>query len=187
VEPVISDVHQGLQKAITGVLTGAAWQRCIPSRPAGMHFMPNVPAHVPTEDRSIVAAAVRTTFVQRNKEAARQLLGEVVRAMRSRRPKAAEILAGLEEVALTFTSLRQERRTRIYSTNPLERLNNNVKPRTRVVGISPNTDAAVRLVGSVLLKIHEECQVGWHHFSQKRMPKMKAPKEPHLAIPLPSG
>jgi putative transposase len=170
VELVISDAHQGLQKAIQVALVGAAWQRC------RVHFMRNVLAHVPKADKSIVAAAIRTIFAQRNEEAARQQLGEVVRAMESRWSKAAKVLAGGEEEVLTYMSFPQEHWTRIYSTNPLERLNKEVKRRTNVVGIFPNTDAVLRLVGSVLLEIHEEWQVGRRYFSQESMRKMNAPQ-----------
>ncbi len=170
VELVISDAHQGLQRAIQAVLVGAAWQRC------RVHFMRNVLAHVPKGDKSIVAAAIRTIFAQRNEEAARQQLGEVLKAMESRWPKAAEVLAGGEEEVLTYMSFPQEHWTRIYSTNPLERLNKEVKRRTNVVGIFPNTDAVLRLVGSVLLEIHEEWQVGRRYFSQESMRKLKAPE-----------
>jgi transposase-like protein len=121
-----------------------------------------------------VAAAIRTIFAQRNEEAARQQLGEVLKAMESRWPKAAEVLAGGEEEVLTYMSFPQEHWTRIYSTNPLERLNKEVKRRTNVVGIFPNTDAVLRLVGSVLLEIHEEWQVGRRYFSQESMRKLKA-------------
>jgi transposase-like protein len=174
VELVISDAHQGLQKAIQAVLVGAAWQRC------RVHFMRNVLAHVPKADKSIVAAAIRTIFAQRNEEAARLQLAEVLKAMESRWPKAAEVLAGGEDEVLTYMGFPQEHWSRIYSTNPLERLNKEVKRRTNVVGIFPNTDAVLRLVGSVLLEIHEEWQVGRRYFSQESMRKLKAPEEETL-------
>lgn len=174
VDLVISDAHQGLQQAIQAVLVGAAWQRC------RVHFMRNVLAHVPKGDKSIAAAAIRTIFAQRNEEAARQQLAEVVEAMASRWPRAAEVLAGGEEEVLTYMSFPAEHWTRIYSTNPLERLNKEVKRRTNVVGIFPNTEAVLRLVGSVLLEIHEEWQVGRRYFSQESMRKLKAPEEEAL-------
>jgi len=174
VQLVISDAHQGLQRAIEAALVGAAWQRC------RVHFMRNVLAHVPRGDKSIVAAAIRTVFAQRNEEAARQQLGEVLKAMEARWPKAAEVLARGEEEVLTYMSFPQEHWTRIYSTNPLERLNKEVKRRTNVVGIFPNTDAVLRLVGSVLLEIHEEWQVGRRYFGQESMRKLKAPGENEL-------
>jgi transposase-like protein len=175
VELVISDAHQGLQQAIGAVLVGAAWQRC------RVHFMRNVLAHVPKGDKSIAAAAIRTIFAQRNEGAARQQLAEVVKAMGSRWPRAAEVLAGGEEEVLTYMSFPAEHWTRIYSTNPLERLNKEVKRRTNVVGIFPDTEAVLRLVGSVLLEIHEEWQVGRRYFSQESMRKLNAPEDGALA------
>ena len=94
--------------------------------------------------------------------------------MESRWPRAAKVLAGGEEEMLTTMSFPQEHWTRIYSTNPLERLNKEVKRRTNVAGIFPNTDAVLRLVGSVLLEIHEEWQVGRRTFGQESMRKMNA-------------
>jgi transposase-like protein len=174
VELVISDAHQGLRQAIQAVLVGAAWQRC------RVHYMRNVLAHVPKGDKSIVAAAIRTIFAQHNEEAARQQLGEVVEVMAPRWPRAAEVLAGGEEEVLTYMSFPGEHWTRIYSTNPLERLNKEIKRRTNVVGIFPNTEAVLRLVGSVLLEIHEEWQVGRRYFSQESMRKLNAAEDEAL-------
>jgi transposase-like protein len=174
VELVVSDAHQGLQKAIEMVLVGACWQRC------RVHFMRNVLAHVPKGDKAIVAAAIRTVFAQPDRKAAGGQLGEVVQTMAPRWPKAAEVLARGEEEVLTYMSFPREHWTRIYSTNPLERLNREVKRRTDVVGIFPNTDAVLRLVGSVLIEIHEEWQVGRRYFSQESMRKLKAPEEQPL-------
>jgi putative transposase len=129
--------------------------------------MRNMLAHVPKVAKSIVADAIRTIFAERNEEAGRQQLGEVVGAMESRWPKAAAVLAGGEEVVLATMSFPQEHWTRVYSTNPLERLKKEVQRRINVVGIFPNTDA-------VLLEIHEEWQVGRRTFSQESMRKMKA-------------
>jgi len=144
VQLVIGDAHQGLKEAIGKVLGGAAWQRC------RVHVMRNVLAHVPRGDEEIVAAAIRTIFAQPNREAARQQLAEVVKAMTPRRPQAAEVLAAGEEDVLTYMDFPRAHWTRIYSTNPLERLNREVKRRTDVVGIFPDGKAVLRLVGSVL-------------------------------------
>jgi putative transposase len=179
VKLVISDAHQGLQSAITTVLTGAAWQRC------RVHFMRNVLAHVPKGDKAIVAAAIRTIFAQPNQEAAKQQLAEVVSAMQSRWSKAAEILAAGEEEVLTYMTFPTEHWTRIYSTNPLERLNREVKRRTDVVGIFPDTDSVLRLVGSVLMEIHDEWQAGRRYFSLESMKKLTDPEVPQLGPPSP--
>jgi putative transposase len=179
VQLVISDAHQGLKEAIASVLAGAAWQRC------RVHFMRNVLAHVPRGDKSVVAVAIRTIFAQPNQEAARQQLAEVLRAMEARWPRAAEVLSAGEDDVLTYMSFPPEHWTRIYSTNPLERLNREVKRRTNVVGIFPNPDAVLRLVGSVLIEINDEWQVGRRYFSQQSMRKLKEPLEARLTLPSP--
>jgi len=179
VQLVVSDAHRGLQQAIGTVFTGAAWQRC------RVHFMRNVLGHVPRRDKSIVAAAIRTIFAQPNQEAARQQLAEVVRAMESRWPKAAEVLEQGENQVLTYMTFPPEHWSRIYSTNPLERLNREVKRRTDVVGIFPNPDSVLRLVGSVLIEIHDEWQAGRRYFSLESMHKLKEPEELEIALPTP--
>ena len=179
VQLVISDAHQGLKEAIATVLAGAAWQRC------RVHFMRNVLAHVPRGDKSVVAVAIRTIFAQPNQEAARQQLAEVLRAMEARWPRAAAVLSAGEDDVLTYMTFPPEHWTRIYSTNPLERLNREVKRRTNVVGIFPNPDAVLRLVGSVLIEINDEWQVGRRCFSQQSMRKLKEPLEARLTLPSP--
>ncbi len=166
---VISDAHLGLQEAITSVLAGAAWQRC------RVHFMRNVLAHVPHGDKSMVAAAVRTIFAQRDQQAAKEQVAEVVRAMEKRWPKAAVVLANGEDDVLTYLTFPAEHWTRIYSTNPLERLNREVKRRTDVVAIFPNTEAALRLIGSILVEINDEWQADRRYFSLESMNKLKEP------------
>jgi transposase-like protein len=179
VQLVISDAHKGLRGAMNTVLTGTAWQRC------RVHCMRNVLAHVPKRDKSIVAAAIRTIFAQPSQEAARQQLAEVVRAMEARWPKAAEVLVAAEDDVLTYMTFPPEHWSRIYSTNPLERVNREVKRRTNVVGIFPNADAVLRLVGSVLIEVHEEWQAGRRYFSLESMRKLYEPVEEHLTLPSP--
>jgi transposase-like protein len=179
VQLVVSDAHEGLKGALATVLTGAVWQRC------RVHFMRNVLAHVPKRDKSIVAAAIRTIFAQPSQEAARQQLAEVVRAMETRWPKAAEVLAAGEEDVLVYMTFPPEHWSRIYSTNPLERVNREVKRRTNVVGIFPDSDAVLRLVGSVLIEVHEEWQAGRRYFSLESMRKLYEPVEEHLTLPSP--
>jgi transposase-like protein len=176
---VISDAHEGLKRAVPKVLSGAAWQRC------RVHLTRNVLAHVPKGDKAIVAAAIRTIFAQPNQETAKQQLAEVVRAMEPRWPKAAQVLTASEEDGLTYMTFPREHWTRIYSTNPLERLNREVKRRTNVVGIFPSSDAVLRLVGSVLIEIHDEWQVGRRYFSLESMRKLKEPVGEMLELPAP--
>jgi putative transposase len=179
VQLAISDAHQGLREAIETVLAGASWQRC------RVHFMRNVLAHVPKGDKAIVAAALRTIFAQPNQEAARQQLAEVVVAMKPRWPKAAQVLAAGEDDVLTYMTFPVSHWTRIYSTNPLERLNREVKRRTNVVCIFPNAESVLRLVGSVLIEINDEWQAGRRYFSLESMRRLEEPLEMHLSLPTP--
>jgi transposase-like protein len=179
VKLVISDAHEGLKAAVAAVLTGAAWQRC------RVHFMRNVLCHVRKADNSMVAAAIRTVFAQPNQEAARQQLAEVVAVMKPRWPKAAKVLANGEEEVLTYMTFPVEHWTRIYSTNPLERLNREIKRRTNVVSIFPDTASVLRLVGSILIEAHDEWQAGRRYFSLDSMRRLQEPDEDPLALPTP--
>lgn len=125
------------------VLTGASWQRC------HAHFVRNALAQVPKGEKPMVTASTRTIFAQHNEEAARQQLAEVVRVMEGRWFKAAEILIAGEDDVLIYMTFLPEQWTRTYSTNPLERVNREVKRRTNVVGILPDGGAVLRLRGSV--------------------------------------
>ncbi len=169
VQLVISDSHEGLKAAITKVLSGATWQRC------RVHFMRNLLSHVPQRDKSMVAAVVRMVFAQPNREAAGQQLAETVKAMQSRWPKAAQLLADAEDDVLAYMAFPAEHWTRIYSTNPLERLNREIKRRTVVVGVFPNEAAVVRLVGAVLMERADEWEVERRPFSLESMRKLTAP------------
>jgi len=121
VQLVTSDAHEGLKAAIGEVLTGATWQRC------RVHFMRNVLANIPKGSKAVVAAAMRTIFAQPDREAAGQQLNEVVKAVQPRWPKAAEVVARAEDDVLAYMNFPPEHWTRIYSTNPLERLNKEIK------------------------------------------------------------
>lgn len=96
--------------------------------------------------------------------------------MQDRWPKAADVVAAAEDDVLAYMSFPQEHWTRIYSTNPLERVNKEVKRRTNVVGIFPDEPSVIRLVGSVLMEISDEWQVGRRYFSQESMDKLLNPK-----------
>jgi transposase-like protein len=170
VQLVISDSHEGLKAALSQVLVGATWQRC------RVHFMRNVLAHIPQGDKSMVAAALRTFFAQPNRQAAGQQLQEVVRAMLPRWPKAAQLVAEAEEDILAYMAFPPEHWTRIYSTNPLERLNKEVKRRTNVVGVFPDEAAAVRLIGALLLEQADEWEVDRRYFSQESMRRLAEPE-----------
>jgi putative transposase len=168
VELVTSDAHEGLKAAIGEVL-----------------FMRNVLANIPKGSKAVVAAAIRTVFAQPDREAAGQQLNEVVKAMQPRWPKAAEVVARAEEDVLAYMNFPPEHWTRIYSTNPLERLNKEIKRRTNVVGVFPDEPSVIRLVGSVLMEISDEWQVGRRYFSKESMRKLMEPEMVLVAEPAP--
>ena len=169
VQLVISDTHEGLKAAIGKVLTGATWQRC------RVHFMRNLLAHVPQGDKALVAALVRTVFAQPNRELAKRQVTEVVRVVEARWPKAATVLLAAEDDVLAYMAFPQEHWTRIYSTNPLERLNREIRRRTDVVGVFPDEAATLRLVGALLIERADEWEVERRPFSLESMRKLTAP------------
>jgi transposase-like protein len=179
VQLVTSDAHEGLKAAVDHVLSDATWQRC------RVHFMRNVLAHIPKGSKSVVAAALRTIFAQPDKAAATQQLREVVKAMASRWPRGADVVARAEEDVLAYMAFPAEHWTRIYSTNPLERLNEEVKRRTNVVGVFPDEASVLRLVGSVLIEVWDDWQVGRRYFSQESMRRLSEPEALLVVEPQP--
>jgi transposase-like protein len=149
VELVISDAPGGLKNTVRKALK-AEWQRC------KVHFYRNVLVHVPKRSQSEVSEAMKAAFVQRDEKSAKTKAAEVVRQFQSRFPKATEILeAGMDDV-LSYLHDPAAHRTRISSTNPLERLNLEVRRRTRVVGIFPHRGACLRLIGMLLVETQED-------------------------------
>jgi putative transposase len=177
VELVISDAHEGLKQAIATVLTGASWQRC------RVHTMRNILAHVPQQDKSMVAAAIRTIFAQPNQVAAQAQLHEVAQTLQGRWNKAAQVLLAAADDVLAHMLFPTEHWSRLDSTNPLERLNREVKRRTDVVGIFPNEASVLRLVGAVLLEIDDEWQVERRYFSQASMERRTQAAQENAARP----
>jgi putative transposase len=167
---VTSDAHEGLKAALNQAFSGTTWNRC------RVHFMRNLLAHIPKGNKAMVAAALRTIFTQPDRPAAGQQLAAVVEAMRPRWPKAAELLEGAEEDILAFMAFPIEHWSRIYSTNPLERLNREIKRRTNVVGIFPDQASVIRLVGSILIEVSDEWQIGRRYFSRESMKKVLEPE-----------
>jgi transposase-like protein len=135
VKLVISDAHVGLKQAVKEVFLGAGWQRC------RVHFMRNLLARVPKSAQAMVAATVRTIFDQPDRAAAEAQLLQVVEALQERFREAMQLLLDAEGEILTFYDFPPEHRRQIYSTNPLERLNKELKRRSAVVGIFPNRGA----------------------------------------------
>lgn len=153
VKLVVSDAHEGLKAAIAKVLTGAAWQRC------RVHFMRNVLAHAGRQGRRVVSAFVATAFAQDDAEAARQQWRKVADQLRPKLRKLAEMMDQAEPDVLAYMAFPQAHRAKLHSTNPIERLNGEIKRRTDVVGIFPNEAAIIRLVGAILLEQNDEWAV----------------------------
>ncbi|MHB1011261.1 MAG: IS256 family transposase [Propionibacteriaceae bacterium] len=150
VQLVISDAHEGLKTAIASVLLGSSWQRC------RVHFTRNVLDAVSKTNAEMVAAAIRTIFAQPDAAHVVEQF-EVIATMLGRsHPKVATMLTGAREDLLAFTAFPASHWKKIWSTNPLERLNKEVKRRTDVVGVFPNPAALLRLAGAVLVEAHDE-------------------------------
>jgi putative transposase len=154
VQLVISDAHVGLKQAIAGVLLGAAWQRC------RVHFLRNVLAAVPRGNAEMVAAAVRTVFAQPDAQHVREQLDVIAGMLGRQLPKVETMLCDAADDLLAFTGFPVGHWKKIWSTNPLERLNKEIKRRTDVVGVFPNPEALLRLAGAVLVEAHDEWQTG---------------------------
>ena len=150
---VISDAHEGLKGAIGAVLLGAAWQRC------RVHFLRNVLARIPKGSAEMVLAAIRTIFAQPDAAAVRDQLDEIAERLTPRFPAVAAMLVAAKEDVTAFTAFPVSHWRKVWSTNPLERVNKEIKRRTDVVGIFPNESAVLRLAGAVLLEIHDEWQI----------------------------
>jgi putative transposase len=152
VKLVISDAHQGLKAAAAKVMK-ATWQRC------RVHFLRNALAHAGKGQRQMMLALINTVFAQESQEAAILQWREVADQLRAKFPKLADLMDNAESDALAFMSFPKSHRAQIHSTNPLERLNAEIKRRTNVVGIFPNEPAITRLVGALLLEQNDEWQL----------------------------
>ena len=151
---VISDQHSGLVKALTRSFQGCAHQRC------RVHFARNLLAHVPKSHADMVAAVFRTIFAQPDPEAVRKAWDEVGDQLAKSFPKVGPLMDESKAEVPAFTGFPKSHWRKIWSTNPLERVNKEIKPRSRVVGIFPNAAAAIRLVGAVLIDMHDEWITG---------------------------
>jgi len=152
VKLVISDAHEGIKAAVSKVLC-ASWQRC------RVHFARNVLAHAGKSGRRVVSAFIGTAFAQETPEAASSQWRNVADQIRPKVPKLAAIMDEAEHDVLAYMSFPKQHWTKLHSTNPIERLNGEIKKRTDVVGIFPNEDAIVRLVGAMLLEQNDEWAV----------------------------
>ena len=166
---VISDAHEGLKAAVARVLTGAGWQRC------RVHFVRNALAKVTKSHAEMVAATVRTVFAQPDADAAREQLHTVVGMLEAKFPAVAAQLSDAEADLLAYATFPRSHWRRIWSTNPLERVNKEIKRRSNVVGIFPDDAAVIRLVGAVLLETHDEWQTADRaYFSEESMAQLAA-------------
>lgn len=147
---VISDAHAGLKAAIRRVLQGVAWQRC------RVHAMRNLLSVARHQHRQVIAALIRTIFAQPDGPSARMQLRSVVDQLERIAPDVAARLAGMEDDLLAYTAFPPSHWSKIWSNNPIERLNRELKRRTDVVGIFPNVESVIRLVGALLVEINDE-------------------------------
>ena len=149
VKLVISDAHEGIKAAVEKIMH-ATWQRC------RVHFMRNVAAHAGKSARRVVAALMSAAFAQDDAEAAKAQWRKVADQLRPKLPKLAGLLDEAEPDVLAYMGFPTAHRTKLHSTNPLERVNGEIKRRTEVVGIFPNEAAIVRLIGAILLEQNDE-------------------------------
>ena len=164
VKLVISDAHSGLTKAIRRQLQGSVWQRC------RVHFARNLLQCVPKAHQGMVTAALRSVFAQETAAEIESRWDDLATSLADRFPKAAALMHEAREDVLAFRHFPKDHWRKIWSTNLLERVNEEIKRRTRVVGIFPNDAAIIRLVGAVLLEQHEHWQLeGRRMFSAESM------------------
>ena len=178
---VISDHHRGLMNAIDAVMVGAAWQRC------RVHFMRNVLAKVPKGHAEMVAAAIRTIFAQPTGPMVREQVETVAGMLEPQFPTVATMLRDAKEEITAFADFPEAHWRKVWSTNPLERLNKEVKRRTDVVGIFPNPAALLRLAACVLIESHDEWQVADRRYlSEASMAQLTPPAPTAITAP-PTG
>jgi putative transposase len=168
VKLVVSDAHEGLKGAIRRVL-GATWQRC------RVHWMRSALAHVPKGQQSVVAAALRQAFLQADQANARQVWRQVADQLRPRWPRLAALMDESEHDVLAYMGFPAQHRAKLHSTNPLERLNKEVKRRADVVGIFPGEASIVRLIGAVLLEANDEWQLQHRYMQVEAMAELMPP------------
>jgi transposase-like protein len=170
---VISDAHPGLKAAVAAVFTGAPWQRC------RTHFITNLLTKIPKAAQPGVVALWRMIFLQEDAASVRHQAQQLLALLESRFPGAAELFAAAVEDVLAFTSFAKEHWRQIWSNNPQERLNKEIRRRTDVVGIFPNRAAVLRLVGALLAEQHDEWAVGRRYFSLESLKQLNLELRPN--------
>jgi putative transposase len=177
VQLVISDAHSGLTKAINTTMQGASWQRC------RVHFMRNALAKVSKGHAEMVAATVRTIFAQPGQKEVRAQVDKVADMLTEQFPAVAQLLLDAKADLTAFSDFPRAHWQKIWSTNPLERLNREVKRRTDVVGIFPNPAALLRLSACVLIEAHDEWQDSDRRYLSEESMALLNPPEPTLLEP----
>ena len=163
VQLVTSDAHLGLKDAIASVFAGSSWQRC------RTHFMVNLLSRVPKSAQPFVATLVRSIYQQPEPAEVWSRHGQVIEQLEARFPGAATMLADAGPDILAFTAFPQPHWRQIWSNNPQERLNKEIRRRTDVVGIFPNRNAALRLIGAVLAEQNDEWLIARRYLSEESM------------------
>jgi transposase-like protein len=179
VELATSDAHEGLKAAIGSVLPGASWQRC------RTHFARNLLTRVPKSAQDLVASLLRSVFAQPSPEEVHAQFDRVLETLLHRFPAAGELLADARHEILAFTAFPKAHWRQIWSNNPQERLNREIRRRTDIVGIFPNRDAILRLVGAVLAEQHDEWAVARRYMTLLTLaPPIDADRELDPALPI---
>lgn len=169
VKLVSSDAHPGLVDAIAATLPGAGWQRC------RTHFMRNLLTRVPKSAQGFVATMVRTIFAQPDAQTVHEQHARIVAQLEARFPEAATLLDEAGPDLLAFTSFPKEHWRQLWSNNPLERLNKEIRRRSDVIGIFPNRPAIIRLVGAVLAEQNDEWAVARRYMSAESIARALTP------------
>ena len=179
---VISDAHEGLKAAVAKVLAGTSWQRC------RVHFNRNILGRVGKAHGEMVTATIRTIFAQPDADAARTQLRAVADMLNEQFPHITAALLDAEADLLAFAAFPKAHWRKIWSTNPLERVNKELKRRSNVVGIFPDDAAVVRLLGAVLLEQHDEWQAAERRYlSEESMKQLTATQPQGVTPALPRG
>jgi len=178
---VISDAHAGLKASIRKCFAGSTWQRC------RVHYARNLLATVPKSHVEFVAAAFRSIFALSDRTEIEARWDEVTATLAEKFPKAAESMTAARTDVLAFATFPRSHWRKIWSNNPLERLNKEVKRRSNVVGIFPNDRAAIRLIGAVLADQHDEWAIARRYLSESSMARLNEPREADVDQPQLAG
>ena len=178
---VISDQHAGLVAALRRCFQGAAHQRC------RVHFARNLLALIPKSHKDMVAALFRTIFAQPDRDAVSAAWEEVRDQLVKTFPKVGPLMDAAKGEVLAFTAFPKAHWIKIWSNNPLERINKEIKRRSRVVGIFPNEDAVIRLVGAVLADAHDEWQVHDRRYLSEASMALLLPDRDTESVAITSG